>query len=175
MSNDKHQELHDAYIEYMKLLPEEQRDLEAFKVRLEKVNNLFLFFKDRYKKTNKISEFECAKKVKRIREIKIECENEVKRLDKSIAASEDYIFLYEDYFDPQEAQPTPQALAWASKNTWYGKVGHQDESSFALSTHYEIVKEGFIADSDDYYNELNRRVFEVYPELFVVELSARKN
>ena len=176
----------------MKLLPEEKKDLEDYKVLLEKVNKHAVFFKDRYKKTNKISEFECAKKLKRIRELKIECDNEIKRLKKSIAATEDFFYLYEDIFGPQEvqinespenlkdnvsnaekqeAQPTSEALAWASINNWFGMDKYQEESFFTLDTHYEIIKEGIVADSDEYYNEINRRVFEVYPDLFVVEMT----
>ena len=93
MSDDEHQELHESYIEYLKLLADENNFLELWNVRLEKVNNLALFYKDRYKKTNKISEFECAKKVKRIMEIKIECENEIKGLKRKIATQEDFICL----------------------------------------------------------------------------------
>ena len=204
MSDDEHQELHEPYIEFMKLLPEEKKELEHYKVLLESVNKQAVFFKDIYKKTNKISEFECAKKVKHIREIEIECDNEIKGLKKSIAATEDFIYLYEDTFGPQEVQinespenlkdnvsnteekvetnsekqevqPTPEALAWASKNTWFGKDEYYDESGTTLYIHHEIIKEGIVADSDEYYNELNRRVFEAYPSLFVVEMSARKN
>ena len=196
MSNEEHQELHESYIEFMKLLPEEKKDLEDYKVLLEKVNKHAVFFKDRYKKTNKISEFECAKKLKRIRELKIECDNEIKGLKRKIATQEDFIYLYEDLYGPQEvqinespenlkdnvsntekqeAQPTPEALAWASINNWFGMDKYQEESFFTLDTHYEIIKEGIVADSDEYYNEINRRVFEVYPDLSVVEMSARKN
>ena len=204
MSDDEQQKFHDAYIEFMKLLPEEKKELEHYKVLLESVNKQAVFFKDIYKKTNKISEFECAKKVKRIRELKIECDNEIKGLKKSIAATEDFIYLYEDIFGPQEVQinespenlkdnapnteekvetnsekkvvkPTPEALAWVSKNTWYGMGGYHEETSFAYSTHFEVLKDGIIGDSDEYYNELNRRVIEAYPDLPVVEMSARKN
>ena len=196
MSDDEQQKFHDAYIEFMKLLPEEKKELEHYKVLLESVNKQAVFFKDIYKKTNKISEFECAKKVKRIRELRIECDNEIKGLKKSIAATEDFIYLYEDIFGPQEVQinespenlkdnapnteekvvkPTSEALAWASKNTWYGMGGYHEETSFAYSTHFEVLKDGIIGDSDEYYNELNRRVIEAYPDLPVVEMSARKN
>ena len=195
MSDDEHQKFHDAYVEYMKLLPEERKELEQYKVLLESVNKQAVFFKDIYKKTNKISEFECAKKVKHIREIEIECNNEIPRLKKSIAAKEDFIYLYEDLYGPQEAQinespkslkdnvsntenqeaqPTPEALAWVSINNWFGKDKYQEEGFFTLDTHYEIIKEGIVADSDEYYNELNRRVFEAYPSLFVVKMSTKK-
>ena len=200
MSDHEHQKFHDAYIEFMKLLPEEKKELEHYKVLLESVNKQAVFFKDIYKKTNKISEFECAKKVKRIRELRIECDNEIKAVKKSIAATEDFIYLYEDTFGPQEVQinespenlkdnapnteekvktnsekkvvqPTPEALAWASKNTWFGKDEYYDEYGTTLYIHHEIIKEGIVADSDEYYNELNRRVFEAYPSLFVVEIN----
>ena len=72
--------------------------------------------------------------------------------------------------DQQQAdpQPTREALDWASKNTWYGDQSNQESveaTQFAYFTHFNLVNEGFEADSDDYYNELNKRVFKVYPSL----------
>jgi hypothetical protein len=67
-----------------------------------------------------------------------------------------------------DVQPTREALNWASKNTWYGDQSNQETveaTQFAYFTHFNLVNEGFEADSDDYYNELNKRVFKVYPEL----------
>jgi hypothetical protein len=65
-------------------------------------------------------------------------------------------------------QPTREALDWASKNTWYGDQSKQESveaTQFAYFTHFNLVNEGYEADSDDYYNELNKRVFKVYPTL----------
>tara|TARA_R110000751_G_scaffold250835_1_gene350341 strand:- start:53 stop:967 length:915 start_codon:yes stop_codon:yes gene_type:complete len=68
----------------------------------------------------------------------------------------------------QQVQPTSEALNWASDNTWYGDQSDQtnvEATQFAYFTHFNLVNEGFEADSDDYYNELNKRVFRVYPTL----------
>ena len=68
----------------------------------------------------------------------------------------------------QQVQPTSEALSWASDNTWYGDQSDQtnvEATQFAYFTHFNLVNEGFEADSDDYYNELNKRVFRVYPTL----------
>jgi hypothetical protein len=67
-----------------------------------------------------------------------------------------------------DPQPTREALDWASKNTWYGDQSKQESveaTQFAYFTHFNLVNEGYEADSDDYYNELNKRVFKVYPTL----------
>jgi hypothetical protein len=67
-----------------------------------------------------------------------------------------------------DVQPTREALNWASKNTWYGDQSSQENveaTQFAYFTHFNLVNEGYEADSDDYYNELNKRVFKVYPSL----------
>ena len=78
----------------------------------------------------------------------------------------------------QQVQPTAQAKDWASKNTWYGDQSDQNNiegTQYAYYTHFNLVNEGFEADSDDYYNELNRRVFKVYPDLDKAEKNAETN
>ena len=78
----------------------------------------------------------------------------------------------------QPVQPTSEALAWAKENTWYGDQGDTNNvqaTQFAYFTHFNLVNEGFDADSDDYYDELNSRVFKVYPDLDNTSKSAEKN
>ena len=68
----------------------------------------------------------------------------------------------------QQVQPTSEALSWANDNTWYGDQSNQESieaTQFAYFTHFNLVNEGYEADSDDYYGELNKRVFKVYPTL----------
>ena len=75
----------------------------------------------------------------------------------------------------QEVQPTPQAKDWASKNTWYGDQSNQtntEATQYAYFQHFNLVNEGFEADSDDYYDALNKRVFKVYPDLDKAEKNA---
>lgn len=77
-----------------------------------------------------------------------------------------------------DPQPTREALDWASKNTWYGDQSKQESveaTQFAYFTHFNLVNEGYEADSDDYYNELNKRVFRVYPSLDNNEKANKKD
>jgi hypothetical protein len=66
---------------------------------------------------------------------------------------------------PQQApvQPTQEALEWKSKNEWFGE--NVEATQYAQYTHMNLVNEGFEPDSDEYYSELNQRVYKVYPGL----------
>ena len=69
--------------------------------------------------------------------------------------------------DP-EIQPTQQAMGWYEKNKWYGDTADSDNlqaTQFAYFTHYNLINEGYEADSGEYYDELDSRVFKVYPHL----------
>ena len=69
--------------------------------------------------------------------------------------------------DP-EIQPTQEAMGWYEKNKWYGDTADSDNlqaTQFAYFTHYNLINEGYEADSGEYYDELNNRVFKVYPHL----------
>jgi len=69
----------------------------------------------------------------------------------------------------QETQPaTKEAKAWHEKNSWYGDQSDPDNwqaSQFAYFTHYNLINEGYEADSDEYYEQLDNRVAKVYPDL----------
>ena len=65
-------------------------------------------------------------------------------------------------------KPSSQAKSWHEKNQWYGDTSNDDNvqaTQFAYFTHYNLINEGYEADSDDYYSELNSRVYKVYPDL----------
>ena len=69
--------------------------------------------------------------------------------------------------DP-EIQPTQQAMGWYEKNKWYGDTADSDNlqaTQFAYFTHYNLINEGYEADLGEYYDELDSRVFKVYPHL----------
>ena len=69
----------------------------------------------------------------------------------------------------QETPPaTREAKAWHEKNSWYGDQSDPDNwqaSQFAYFTHYNLINEGYEADSDEYYEQLDNRVSKVYPDL----------
>ena len=55
---------------------------------------------------------------------------------------------------PQD--PDPKAEEWASKNTWFGKDRAMTYTAFEI--HKDLVNEGFDPKSDDYYNEVDKRI-----------------
>ncbi len=61
-------------------------------------------------------------------------------------------------------EPSARAKEWASENTWFGNDEVMTNAAFSI--HGELVKEGFDADSDDYYNEVNTRLKEYFPHKF---------
>jgi len=74
------------------------------------------------------------------------------------------------YQQPQQevVEPTQEALGWYENNKWYGDSSdpqNAQATQFAYFTHFNLVNEGFEPDADDYYNELNQRVYKVYPHL----------
>ena len=68
----------------------------------------------------------------------------------------------------QEVEPTEEALGWYEKNKWYGDQedeGNLEATQYAYFQHYNLINEGYEADSDEYYGELNNRIYKVYPHL----------
>lgn len=65
------------------------------------------------------------------------------------------------------AAPAPvdeRAAEWAKSNTWFGT--DDEMTSFALGLHNKLVKSGVDPQSDDYYDALNARMRQVFPENF---------
>ena len=66
---------------------------------------------------------------------------------------------------PQPKRPDPKAEQWAVKNDWFGEDEAMTYAAFGI--HKKLVEEeGFDPQSDDYYNELDRRVSEEFPHKF---------
>ena len=70
---------------------------------------------------------------------------------------------------PQEpAQPEPQiskrAQDWATENEWFGS--DRVMTSAAMGIHDEIIQQGIDAESDEYYNQINKRMKEYFPQKF---------
>ena len=57
-------------------------------------------------------------------------------------------------------QITPKAKKWAEDNDWFGT----DEvmTNAAITIHNNISQEGIEVDSDEYYNEVNSRLKEIF-------------
>lgn len=65
--------------------------------------------------------------------------------------------------EQQTVQPSQEALNWADKNPWFNQ--NQEATAWAEHVHNSLAGEGFDLDSDEYYEELNNRIYKVYPDL----------
>ena len=66
---------------------------------------------------------------------------------------------------PAEQPPDPKAEKWAEKNNWFGKDEAMTFAAFGI--HKGMVeKEGFDPQSDDYYDELDSRLRDKFPQEF---------
>lgn len=65
---------------------------------------------------------------------------------------------------PQAAQPDPKASAWQRANPWFGQ--DDEMTAFALGVHRKLVNGGMDPRADEYYERLNARLRQVYPEQF---------
>ena len=78
--------------------------------------------------------------------------------------------LQEDKYEVQTETTAPtqsvddRAVAWQSKNKWFGE--DDEMTSFALGLHQKLVKQGVNPRSDDYYEKINSRMRQVFPESF---------
>ena len=72
---------------------------------------------------------------------------------------------------PQQVTKQPpvdqKALAWQSENKWFG--ADDEMTSFALGLHTKLVKSGVDPQSNEYYEKLNSRVRQVFPDQFESE------
>ena len=60
------------------------------------------------------------------------------------------------------AKPDPRAEEWAEKNPWFGKDTVMTHAAWGI--HRQLIEnEGFDAASDEYYDELDRRVVDTFP------------
>ena len=68
---------------------------------------------------------------------------------------------------PQQAPVDPKAQAWAERNEWFG----EDEvmTSTAMGIHQKLSKEGFDLLSDEYYDEIDRQLKNLFPDKFNTE------
>ena len=66
---------------------------------------------------------------------------------------------------PQSTPSDPKAEEWAEKNSWFGSDNAMTYTAFDL--HKKLTEEeGFDAQSDDYYNEIDKRMKLDFPHKF---------
>jgi hypothetical protein len=65
---------------------------------------------------------------------------------------------------PQAPKPSPKAEEWAEKNEWFGSDQPMTYAAFGI--HNQLKEEGFDLSSDEYYDELDRRIRKEFPQKF---------
>ena len=64
----------------------------------------------------------------------------------------------------QPVQISQKAQSWAKKNDWFGT--DRVMTSAAMGLHDELISQGIDAESDEYYNEIDKRMQEYFPQKF---------
>jgi len=71
----------------------------------------------------------------------------------------------EQEYNPQQQVPVSEKAArWAEKNAWFGS--DRVMTNAAMSLHEDLVMQGIESDSDEYYNNINKRIREYFPHKF---------
>ena len=65
---------------------------------------------------------------------------------------------------PSEPAPDPKAEDWASRNSWFGQDRAMTYTAFEI--HKDLVNEGFDPKSDEYYEEVDKRIKVDFPHKF---------
>jgi len=70
----------------------------------------------------------------------------------------------------------PKGAKWLQENTWFGNKDYPEATGYAMGIHEKLVKvENIHPSSDEYYEEVNKRMRQRFPELFGVEEQAVSN
>ena len=61
--------------------------------------------------------------------------------------------------------PSPKATAWADKNSWFGEDEVMTYAAYGI--HQKLLgEEGYDANSDEYYEEIDKRIKKEFPHKF---------
>ena len=67
-------------------------------------------------------------------------------------------------FAPPAPKADDRAVEWQRDNSWFGE--DDEMTSFALGLHQKLVKSGIDPRSDEYYERINARMRQVFPDNF---------
>jgi hypothetical protein len=74
----------------------------------------------------------------------------------------------------QAAEPDPRAEDWAERNTWFGRDVAM--TSAVRGIHMQLIaQEGFDPNSNEYYDELDRRMRDAFPHKFADQNTVQQN
>ena len=70
-------------------------------------------------------------------------------------------------------QVDPKAAAWQEANPWFGQ--DDEMTALALTVHRKLVESGVSPTSDEYYDRINNRMRQVFPDAFPSEKPVKKS
>ena len=65
---------------------------------------------------------------------------------------------------PRQQPLDPKVKSWADENTWFGT--DDEMTSFALGFHNKLINNGVDPNSEEYYEQVNARMRQVFPDNF---------
>ena len=71
---------------------------------------------------------------------------------------------YQPVNAPAEVRVDNKAKAWQEANTWFGN--DEEMTAVALTVHKKLVDNGVDPTSDEYYEKINSRVHQLFPDAF---------
>jgi hypothetical protein len=77
---------------------------------------------------------------------------------------------------PVQQEPVrvdPKASAWQEANPWFGQ--DDEMTALALTVHRKLVESGVSPNSDEYYDRINTRMRQVFPDAFPSEKPVMKS
>jgi hypothetical protein len=73
----------------------------------------------------------------------------------------------------QEQKVDPKVTAWHDANPWFGK--DDEMTALALTVHKKLVESGVDTTSDEYYEKINSRMRQIFPDAFPSEKTAKRS
>lgn len=70
---------------------------------------------------------------------------------------------------PSAPPPDPKATDWQKANSWFGS--DEEMTSLALGLHQKLVREGVDPRSDEYYDRIDRRMRQLFPDRFETDVA----
>jgi len=67
---------------------------------------------------------------------------------------------------PEAPKLDDKTLRWQAKNQWFGSPGYEEMTAFALGLHQKLVATGVDPRSDEYFDRVDGRLKQVFPEVF---------
>lgn len=74
---------------------------------------------------------------------------------------------------PETPRVDPKASAWQEANPWFGQ--DDEMTALALTVHRKLVESGVSPNSDEYYDRINNRMRQVFPDAFSSEKTVKKS